>query len=71
MMNSESSVDIEVIKTVFIFIFYHKRYFKHLKHKQNKVTKTVLILFLFHKRYFKHLKHKKKHLSNFHQKHLK
>ena len=29
------SVDIEVIKTVFIF----KRYFKHLKHKQKHLSK--------------------------------
>ena len=36
-----SSVDIEVIGTVFIFIFFYKRYFKHFKHKQNKVINTV------------------------------
>ena len=36
-----SSADIEVIGTVFIFIVFYKRYFKHLKHKQNKVINTV------------------------------
>ena len=36
----KSSVDIDVIGTVFFFFFY-KRYFKHLKHKQNKVINTV------------------------------
>ena len=29
-----SSIDIEVIKTIFIIIFFYKRYFKHVKHKQ-------------------------------------
>ena len=29
-----SSIDIELIRTVFIFIFFYKRYSKHLKHKQ-------------------------------------
>ena len=33
-----SSVDIEVIKKVFIFIFFYKRYFKHLKHKQKHLS---------------------------------
>ena len=29
-----SSIDIEVIKTVLIIIFFYERYFKHLKHTQ-------------------------------------
>ena len=41
-MVTGSSVDIEVIRTgFFLFYFFNKRYFKHLKHKQNKVIKTV------------------------------
>ena len=30
---TNTSIDIEVIRTVFV-IFFNKRYFKHLKHKQ-------------------------------------
>ena len=37
----KSHVDIEVVGTVFIFIFFYKRYFKNLIHKQNKVINTV------------------------------
>ena len=33
-----SSVDIEVIRTVFIFIFFYERYSKHLKHKQKHLS---------------------------------
>ena len=40
-MSIISSVDIEVIQMVFIFVFFYERYFKHLKHKQNKVINTV------------------------------
>ena len=29
-----SSIDTEVIRTVFIIISFYERYFKHLKHKQ-------------------------------------
>ena len=33
-----SSVDIEVIRAVFIFIFFNERYSKHLKHKQKHLS---------------------------------
>ena len=29
-----NSVDIEVVRTVFIYLFFYERYSKHLKHKQ-------------------------------------
>ena len=64
-----SSIDIDVIRTVFIFIFFYKRYSKHLKHEQKsiqvnisnidaEVIRTVFIIIIFYKRYSKHLKHK-------------
>ena len=37
--NDPSSIDIEVIRTVFIIIiFFFERYFKHLKHKQKHLS---------------------------------
>ena len=33
-----SSIDLEVNRTVFIFIFFYKRYSKHLKHKQKHLS---------------------------------
>ena len=53
-----SSIDIEVIETVFIFIFFYERYFKHLKHKQKHLSNIQLDLSKSKK------KHKQKHLSN-------
>ena len=64
-----SSIDIDVIRKVFIFIFFYKRYSKHLKHEQKsiqvnisnidtEVIRTVFIIIIFYKRYSKHLKHK-------------
>ena len=60
----------------FLFLlFFYKRYFKYLKHKQKRiqvnissidaeVIRTVFIIIIIYKRYFKHLKHKqKKHPS--------
>ena len=58
-----------------LLLFFYKRYFKYLKHKQKRiqvnissidteVIRTVFILIIIYKRYFKHLKHKqKKHSS--------
>ena len=46
-MSIISSVDIEVIEGFFLLLrflfiyFFYERYFKHLKHKQNKVINTV------------------------------
>ena len=37
-----SSIDIEVIGTVFIYLFFYERYFKHLKHKQKHQSNIQL-----------------------------
>ena len=35
---SESSISIEVDRTVFVYIFFYKRYFKSKKHKQKHLS---------------------------------
>ena len=38
MIVGASSIDVEVIRTVFYLIFFYERYSKHLKHKQKHLS---------------------------------